>query len=77
MIPGKYICPSGWTREYYGYLMSERYNHHRSTFECMDLSTETIAGGHTNQNGALFHDCSDSVHAANIHRVHVCTLPSV
>ena len=23
MVPAKYTCPSGWTREYYGYLMSE------------------------------------------------------
>ena len=28
MIPAKYTRPSGWTREYFGYLMSERYNHH-------------------------------------------------
>ena len=55
MIPGKYTCPSGWTREYYGYLMSARYSHHRSTFECMDISPETIAGGHANQDGALFY----------------------
>ena len=55
MIPGRYTCPSDWTREYYGYLMSERYSHHRSTFECMDVTPETIPGGHTNQNGALFY----------------------
>ena len=23
MFPAKYTCPSGWTREYYGYLMAE------------------------------------------------------
>ena len=55
MIPGKYTCPSGWTREYYGYLMAERYNHHRSTFECMDASPETVTGGRANQNGAVFY----------------------
>ena len=53
MIPGKYTCPQNWTREYYGYLMAERYNHHRSTFECVDVDPEVIAGGHANQNGAL------------------------
>ena len=41
MIPGKYTCPPNWTREYYGYLMVERYNHHRSTFECVDEATDT------------------------------------
>ena len=55
MIPGKYTCPSGWTHEYYGYLMSARAGHHRSTFECMDASPETVAGGHADQNGALFY----------------------
>ena len=43
---------SGWTREYYGYVM---FSHHRSTFECMDAAPETIPGGHVNQDGALFY----------------------
>ncbi|CAI8045261.1 Short-chain collagen C4 (Fragment) [Geodia barretti] len=46
MIPGRYTCPPNWTREYYGYLMAERYNHHRSTFECVDASPEAVVGGH-------------------------------
>ena len=50
--PGKYTCPPNWTREYYGYLMAERHNHHRSTFECVDVAPEAVTGGHTNQNGA-------------------------
>ena len=60
MIPGRYTCTSGWTREYYGYLMSERYNHHRSTFECMDVAPETIAGGHADQ-GDSFLPCRTSL----------------
>jgi hypothetical protein len=55
MIPGKYTCPKNWTREYYGYLMAERYNHHRSTFECVDATPEVVVGGHANHNGALFY----------------------
>ena len=55
MIPGRYTCPPEWTREYYGYLMAERYGHQgRSTFECVDVAPETIAGGHADHNGALF-----------------------
>ena len=54
MIPGTYICPQNWIKEYYGYLMAERYNHKRSTFECMDASPEAISGGQADQNGALF-----------------------
>ena len=55
MVPGTYICPQNWTREYYGWLMAERYTHHRSTFECIDASRETVAGGGANQNSALFY----------------------
>ena len=55
MIPGKYICPQNWTQEYYGYLMAERHEHHRSTFECVDVAPETIAGGQANKKAALFY----------------------
>ena len=55
MIPGKYTCPENWTREYYGYLMAERYNHHRSTFECVDAEPETADSGHANLAGAVFY----------------------
>ena len=54
MLPAKTSCPSNWTREYYGYLMSERYNHHRSTFECVDKDPEHVPGHVANTNGALF-----------------------
>ena len=42
MIPAKAYCPSGWTREYYGYLMTEALGNLypndtrcRTMFECM------------------------------------------
>ena len=54
MLPGRYTCPSGWTREYYGYLTAERHLHHRSTFECMDVSPETVTGGQSDHDGAIF-----------------------
>lgn len=49
MIPGKIYCPSSWTREYYGYLMSEGKHTHRSSFACIDIAQEGIPGswGHT------------------------------
>ena len=28
MVPAKTSCPSSWTREYYGYLMTERHVHY-------------------------------------------------
>ena len=55
MIPAQTDCPTSWTREYYGYLMTEHHNHHRSTFECIDKSQEPIPGNHGNQDGALFY----------------------
>ena len=55
MIPGQYTCPTGWTREYYGYLVTEHHNHHRTMYECMDVSPETVQGGESNENGVLFY----------------------
>ena len=44
MIPAKTQCPSGWTLEYWGYLMSERRHHHTSTFECVDNNPDVVPG---------------------------------
>ena len=55
MIPAKTSCPTAWTREYYGYLMSAAYAHQRSNYECVDEDQESIAGSHENTNGALFY----------------------
>ena len=58
MIPGKTSCPASFTREYYGYLMSERehYVHYRSTFECVDKDLESIPGSanHLSETSGLF-----------------------
>ena len=42
MIPAKTSCPSGWTREYYGYLMSEHTSHYHTMFECVDMSMVSL-----------------------------------
>ena len=55
MIPARLTCPSSWTREYYGYLMAEYRGHHRSTFECVDHSPQSVPGSSANTNGALFY----------------------
>ncbi len=56
MLPARLTCPSNWTLEYNGYLMSERSVHkHSSTFECMDKDPESIPGSVANTNGALLH----------------------
>ena len=55
MIPAKTSCPSGWTSEYTGFLMAGQYSHKGSTFECVDRNMDTLQGGSTDRNGALFY----------------------
>ena len=54
MIPAKYTCPSGWTTEYYGYLMSNFYKDSTSEFTCVDVSLKTVPGSSHNHAGMLF-----------------------
>ena len=56
MIPSRYECPSGWRREYYGYLMAGHYNNKAATqFTCVDKSVEQIPGSGANSNGYRFY----------------------
>ena len=45
MIPGKASCHPTWTREYFGYLMSEHTgeNRHRSMYECVDKDLQSLS----------------------------------
>ena len=43
-IPAKLTCPTNWTLEYTGYLMSAYNNHYRSTYECVDKDAESVPG---------------------------------
>ena len=55
MIPSHYECPSGWRREYYGYLMAGNDGHIAATqFTCVDKSLEQIPGSGGNTDGYLF-----------------------
>ena len=57
MIPAKIQCPPSWTREYYGYLMTEfdTIHHYRSSFNCIDVAPDTVTGEVSDTNGALFY----------------------
>ena len=55
MIPGRNVCPAGWTREYKGYLMAEKHSHHRSMYTCVDSYPDYTRGSHVNRDGALFY----------------------
>jgi hypothetical protein len=45
-IPARTSCPPSWTREYYGYYMSEAQytNHKTKTPVCMDVNAEPLPG---------------------------------
>ena len=56
MIPARMECPTSWTREYIGYLMSTAANnHYRTMYECVDQSPDRIPGSAANTNGAVFY----------------------
>ena len=60
MLPARMECPTSWTLEYSGYLMSAYKGrsgniHYRTMFECVDSSPDTIPGSSADTNGALFH----------------------
>ena len=56
MMPARNDCPSGWTEEYHGYLMTERHSHrHSSDFICVDGDPEYVPGSHADKNGALLY----------------------
>ena len=58
MIPAKVNCPTNWTTEYTGYLMTaHQYNNYRSTYECIDKDPESISGlnGGNGNNAHLYH----------------------
>ena len=54
LLPGKIQCPTSWTREYEGYLMTERYSHQRNAeYVCVDGESEAVPGLAADNNGAL------------------------
>ena len=55
MVPAKTMCPPSWTREYYGYLMTEHDVHHRSTYTCVDSDSVPIPGEGSDDNPSLFY----------------------
>ena len=55
MIPAKTRCPSTWTMEYSGYLMSQHYTQYRTMYECVDKSPNSIPGSASSTDGALLY----------------------
>ena len=64
MMPARNDCPSGWTEEYHGYLMTEYYNHKKQRdFICVDKDPEYIPGTSGNKNGALLYFVEGGCHS--------------
>ena len=56
MIPAKTTCPSSWTQEYIGYLMTSNQSNKKSTvYECVDKDAEAVPGSLASTNGALLY----------------------
>ena len=55
MIPARMTCPTGWTREYFGYLMSALSSYKRTEFICFDHNLEVVAGAHDNEDGSAIY----------------------
>ncbi|XP_078364886.1 uncharacterized protein LOC144649286 isoform X2 [Oculina patagonica] len=56
IMPARNDCPSGWTEEYHGYLMTENYGHKKQRdFICVDENAESVPGTKANKNGALLY----------------------
>ena len=56
MIPARSDCPSGWTKEYHGYLMAANSGHkHSTSFLCIDAQAEFVHGSDANRDDALLY----------------------
>ena len=56
MMPARNDCPSGWTIEYHGYLMTAHNSHRHSTeFICVDGNPDYVYGSKHGRDGALLY----------------------
>ena len=56
MMPARNDCPSGWTEEYHGYLMTEYYDHKKQRdYVCVDKDAEARPGTAASKDGALLY----------------------
>ena len=56
MVPGTYECPTGWTQEYSGWLMSAYQGYKRTMFVCLDKDPQTVPGHqHQTEGTVMYH----------------------
>ncbi|XP_052799291.1 uncharacterized protein LOC128230904 [Mya arenaria] len=85
MVPAKNVCHAGWTLEYAGYLMAEKFDHSAKNYVCMDGEPDDLDGSRGSQDGALFYfveascgslPCDPYIHGYEL-TCAVCSLPPV
>ena len=69
MLPAKTQCPSSWTLEYNGYLMTNHRYHNRGMFECMDGNPEAVPGSGANVAAILFIILKQAAMVFLVHRM--------
>ena len=67
MIPGQTRCPTGWTREYFGYIMAESNfaDRSRNEYVCIDKEQKSLPGSEGNQDGNLIYHARAICHGIN------------
>ncbi len=55
MVPGTHSCPSDWTKQYDGYLMSMHYKHAGGEWLCVDRTPTGRTGSFANHDGYLWY----------------------
>ena len=59
MLPARMECPTSWTLEYSGYLMSayavSTTSYYRTMYECVDSNPDIFIGSSANTDGAVFY----------------------
>ena len=62
MIPAWRHCPSGWTVEYTGYLMSSLHNEGKATYECVDMNAESVPGSQADYSASTLYHVEGTYH---------------
>ena len=67
MFPARLTFPTGWSKEYDGYLMTAKCDHQRTEYICMDKQPEVMEDTSKNVNGALlyFVEANSRTHVPN------------
>ena len=89
MIPGRETCPTGWTKEYTGYIFSSGAStssstnfRHSTDYICVDDTPQVVPGSDGDQSGGRLYvvegscpslQCGPYVHGYEIRCV-VCTM---